>query len=210
MRVNKNESHVQYMGVANSIMLSDAKLVIQLQDGDEASFEALFLRHYKRVYGVLFRLLGDKADAEDLAQQVFLRLYHSPKQIRVKDDINVAGWLYRVAVNDGYNALRSRQRRANWYEKLLQNWVNPSSASDPAYLTEQHDSQATVRQILATMKPRDAKLLLLRHSGLSYKELAATLEVAPGSIGSLLTRAERAFRAKYAQAFPETEAVHAR
>ncbi|MEM7346205.1 MAG: sigma factor-like helix-turn-helix DNA-binding protein [Chloroflexota bacterium] len=53
------------------------------------------------------------------------------------------------------------------------------------------------------MKPREAKLLLLRHSGLSYKELAATLNVAPGSIGSLLTRAERKFSKKYAAMFPE-------
>jgi RNA polymerase sigma-70 factor (ECF subfamily) len=53
------------------------------------------------------------------------------------------------------------------------------------------------------MKPRDAKLLLLRHSGLSYKELAVVLNVAPGSIGSLLTRAERAFAKKYRLAYPD-------
>jgi RNA polymerase sigma-70 factor (ECF subfamily) len=62
-----------------------------------------------------------------------------------------------------------------------------------------------VRRILATMKPGQAKILLLRHSGLSYKEIAIALNVAPGSVGSLLTRAERAFRAKYQQAFSETE-----
>ncbi|NJN94596.1 MAG: hypothetical protein HC875_11125 [Anaerolineales bacterium] len=53
------------------------------------------------------------------------------------------------------------------------------------------------------LKPREAKLLLLRHTGLSYAELAAALEVAPGSIGSLLTRAERAFREKYRLVFGE-------
>jgi RNA polymerase sigma-70 factor (ECF subfamily) len=62
-----------------------------------------------------------------------------------------------------------------------------------------------VRCILAEMKPRDAKLLLLRHSGLTYKELAVALNLAPGSIGSLLTRAERAFAKRYRLAYPEEE-----
>ena len=187
-------------------MFSDATLLMQLQAGDDASFEALFRRHYDRVYQVLFRLLGNKADAEDMAQQVFLKLYHSPKRIQVAGDgANVAGWLYRVAVNEGYNALRSRKRRAAWQEKLANLWPFERTDQDPARRAEQQTLQDAVRYILATMKPRQAKLLLLRHSGLSYKEIAVTLDVAPGSVGSLLTRAERAFRAKYQQAFSETE-----
>jgi RNA polymerase sigma-70 factor (ECF subfamily) len=187
-------------------MLSDAKLLAQLQAGDDVSFDTLFLRHYGRIYGVLFRMLGDRADAEDIAQQVFLKLHHSPRRIRAQgDDPNVVGWLYRVAVNAGYNALRSRKRRWTWYEKFIHLRSIETSIPDPTQVAERHDTQARVRQILAEMKPREAKLLLLRHSGLSYKELAATLNVAPGSIGSLLTRAERAFAEKYRQAFPEEE-----
>lgn len=187
-------------------MLSDTKLLIQLQAGDDASFEALFLAHYERVYGVLFRLLGNQADAEDIAQQVFLKLYHAPKRVQVQNgQANVVGWLYRVAVNAGYNALRSKNRQAAWQEKFSRFWPFDSQAPDPAQQVERQDTQARVRRILATMKPRDAKLLLLRHSGLSYQELAAVLNVAPSSIGSLLTRAERAFRQKYQQAFPPTE-----
>lgn len=187
-------------------MLSDAKLLTQLQAGDEASFEALFLRHYDRVYGILYRLLGNRTDAEDVAQQVFLKLYHSPRHIRWQgNETNVAGWLYRVAVNTGYNTLRSQKRRQNWQQKLGWLWSSDSAASDPAVIAESSDTQTRVRQILAGMKPRDAKLLLLRHSGLSYKELAVTLNVAPGSIGSLLTRAERAFAKKYRLAYPEKE-----
>lgn len=187
-------------------MLSDAKLLLQLQAGDEAAFEALFLRHYERIYGVLFRLLGDRADAEDLAQTVFLKLYRAPQRVRVADDeTNVVGWLYRVAVNDGYNALRSRKRRRTWQERLSQLWPSEQPPADPARLVERQETQARVRQVLADMKPREAKLLLLRQAGLSYRELAAVLRVAPGSVGSLLTRAERAFGAQYRRAFPEEE-----
>jgi RNA polymerase sigma-70 factor (ECF subfamily) len=184
-------------------MLSDVQLLMQLQAGDEASFELLFLRHYDRVYGILYRLLGNQSDAEDVAQQVFLKLFHAPRRIRwQRDEINVAGWLYRVAVNTGYNTLRSQQRRQNWTEKLGW-WPFETAAPDPVDIVESSDRQARVRQILADMKPRDAKLLLLRHSGLSYQELAVTLNLAPGSIGSLLTRAERAFAQKYRLAYPE-------
>jgi len=190
-------------------MLTDTALLAQLQAGDAASFETLFLRHYQRIYGVLFRLIGNRADAEDIAQQVFLKLYRSPKRIRaINDETNVVGWLYRVAVNEGYNALRSQRRRTAWYERLGRLRSTETRFIDPLQQAEQQDIQANVRQILATMKPRDAKLLLLRHSGLSYKELAATLNVAPGSVGSLLTRAERAFRVKYQQAFSKMEGTH--
>jgi len=183
---------------SEQVMLSDAKLLTQLQAGDDSSFEALFLRHYDRVYQVLYRLVGNQADAEEIAQQVFLKLYHSPWRIRSQgDETNVAGWLYRVAVNTGYNALRSQKRRQAWQEKLSPLWNPESHSNDPAQIAERHEAQARVRQILAEMKPRQAKLLLLRHSGLSYKELAATLKVAPGSIGSMLTRAERSFAQKY-------------
>jgi RNA polymerase sigma-70 factor (ECF subfamily) len=184
--------------------LSDTKLLIQLQAGNDASFEALFLRHYERVYAALFALLGNKADAEDMAQQAFLKLYHAPERLRLRgDEANVAGWLYRVAINEGYNALRSQKRRAAWQEQFARLWPFSTALADPVQLAESQDTQARVRQILLQMKPREAKLLLLRHTGLSYAELAVALEVAPGSIGSLLTRAERVFREKYRLVFGE-------
>jgi RNA polymerase sigma-70 factor (ECF subfamily) len=186
--------------------LSDAKLLTQLHAGDIASFETLFLRHYERVYGVLLRLVGDQAEAEDIAQQVFLKLYAEPERIKTEaDDTNLIGWLYRVAVNEGYNVLRSQKRRTTRQERFSRLWPFGSTPADPAQLAEQRTMQAQVRQVLAEMKPREAKLLLLRHSGLSYKELAAVLDVAPGSIGSLLTRAERVFAKKYRLAFPDKE-----
>jgi RNA polymerase sigma-70 factor (ECF subfamily) len=192
--------------LSDQTTLSDTKLLTRWHAGDEASFEALFLRHYERVYVALFALLGNKADAEDTAQQVFLKLYHTPERIQAQgDETNVAGWLYRVAINEGYNALRSQKRRILWQEQFVRFWPFNTSFADPAQLAESRDDQTRVRRILLDMKPRDAKLLLLRHTGLSYAELAATLEVAPGSIGSLLTRAERVFREKYRRAFPDEE-----
>jgi RNA polymerase sigma-70 factor (ECF subfamily) len=182
---------------------SDAKLLAHIQGGDEAAFETFFLRHYERVYGALYALLGNKADAEDMAQQVFFKLYQAPERLRLLpgEATNVAGWLYRVALNEGYNKLRSQKRRNFWLEQLGRLWPWSSHQFDPAYQAESQDKQAQVRQILLAMKPRQAQLLLLRYQGLSYTELAVALQVAPGSVGSLLTRAERVFREKYQQVF---------
>lgn len=192
--------------LSDHIKLSDTKLLIRWHSGDESSFEALFSRHYKRIYTVLLALLGNKADAEDVAQQVFLKLYYASERFQtMSDETNVAGWLYRVAINEGYNTLRSQKRRTFWQEQFARLWPFSVSLPDPASLAESQDAQIKVRQILLAMKPRDAKLLLLRHAGLSYTELAIVLKVAPGSIGSMLTRAERVFRDKYCQAFLEEE-----
>jgi RNA polymerase sigma-70 factor (ECF subfamily) len=171
--------------------LSDAILLARFRDeGDETSFEALFERHYDMVYGVLYRLTGTRQQAEDLAQEVFLKLYQRPMQ---RGD-NVAGWLYRVAVNTGYNALRSAQRRTKREEAVA---VEEGSSPTPEAEAIRAETQARVHAALAQLKPRDAKLLTLRHTGLSYKELADVLGVKASSIGTLLVRAQRAFKLAY-------------
>jgi RNA polymerase sigma-70 factor (ECF subfamily) len=172
-------------------MSSDALLLEGLRQGDEASFEALFHRHYQRVYHLLYRLVGNPGEAEELTQEVFLRLYQRP--LRRGD--NVAGWLYRVATNQGYNALRGRRRRRQREETVLAD--TPLAAPSAASVSDRRAVQAQVRAALARLKPKQGQLLLLRQMGFSYKELADVLGVSPNSIGTLLARAEKAFRKAY-------------
>lgn len=161
---------------------------------DEAAFDALFLAHYDGVYRLLFRIVGSREEAEDLAQETFLRLYR--QQFPDGCEHNVRAWLYRVATNLAYNALRGRQRRERRQEAAAQYaeaMGNPEP--DPAEIAMRSDEREAVRRVLAGLPPRQAELLLLRHAGLSYRELAAALDVAPGSVGTLLARAEAAFEA---------------
>ncbi len=171
--------------------IPDAILLRRFRGGDEASFEELFLRYHDMVYGVLFRLTGTRAEAEDLVQEVFLKLYERP----LRHGNNVAGWLYRVAVNMGYNALRSGQRRA-----LRERTVGHENSATPPTEDEvtRRETRREVRAALARVPPRMAKLLILRQMGFSYKELADILNVAPGSVGTLLARAQRIFCKAYA------------
>ena len=158
-------------------------------------FEALFQEHWARVYRLLRRLVGDPSEAEDLALETFLRLYkHHPKQ---QDGFNLGGWLYRVATNLGLRSIRSWKRRER-YELTAGKYAleEPDDAS-PAEILAQEEERRRVRQVLAKMNKRHSELLILRHSGLPYKEIAEALSLAPASIGPLLVRAEREFEKQY-------------
>ena len=173
--------------------ISDNILLERAGRGDEASFETLFYRHYDRVYGLLFRLLGNRTEAEDVTQEVFLKLYHQP--FRGRRQHNVGGWLYRVATNMGYNHLRGARRRRGRDIRLV-----PDATDEPVRPADrviQEETKALVRATLARLPQRQTQLLLLRQMGLSYSELATACDVAPGSVGTLLSRAAQAFRVAY-------------
>ena len=166
------------------------------QDGGQAAFEALFQAHWGRVVQVLTRLVGDPAEAEDLALDAFWRLYRQPP----RQDQNLAGWLYRVATRLGLNALRARRRRQRYEESAGMDALHDDPPGNPAIMVEQAQERRQVRRVLSLMKPRAAQLLILRHSGMTYAEIAAALDVSPGSIGTLLARAEREFEGRYLKA----------
>jgi RNA polymerase sigma-70 factor (ECF subfamily) len=156
----------------------------------QAAFEDLFLQHWDKVYGVLFRLTGDRAEAEDLALETFLRLWQRPPA----QDQTLAGWLYRVATNLGYNALRSAGRRSRHeLDAGLDTLAESTGSPNPAKEAERSEDRQRVQQILQQMQSRQAQLLILRHSGLSYQEIAETLNISPASVGTLLVRAEKEF-----------------
>jgi len=158
-------------------------------------FEGVFNAYWQRICGVLVRLVGDWAEAEDLALEVFWRLHQRPPD--TQDERELGGWLYRVATHLGFNALRARKRRLRYEEQAGTLELESGTPNNPATISEQAESRQRVRQVLGQMKPRAAQLLLLRHSGLSYAELATAIQVSPASIGTLLARAERQFEQLY-------------
>ncbi len=162
---------------------------------DEPAFEAIFNEHYPRVFAILFRLTGDRAEADDLAAETFWRLWDRPPASAE----NLSGWLYRVATRMGYNALRAARRRENYEVQSGQDALPPQSPADPARMAEQRSERLRVRAVLRQMPLRDVQVLILRHSDLSYKEIAAVLDMPTASVGKLLSRAEDRFEALYRQ-----------
>jgi RNA polymerase sigma-70 factor (ECF subfamily) len=177
--------------------LSDNRLLEGISEGDEASFETVFQHHYDRVYGLLFRLLGNRVEAEDVTQEVFLKLHQHAFRKRFykrQREHNIGAWLYRTATNAGYNAIRSRQRL--WQRNTV---LVPDPAGSPGVdkEVERREQQTAVRTALATLPERQTQLLLLRQLGFSYAECAQACGVAPGSVGTLLARAAQAFKQAY-------------
>ncbi len=157
-----------------------------------AEFDVIFLEHWQPIYRVLMRLVGNRAEAEDLALETFWQLYSHPPSNRDR----IGAWLYRVAMNLGLNALRARKRRAQHEQQTAQLSIEKDSG-DPLDHVAADEERQRVREVLSTMDARQAQLLLLRHSGMAYKELATALDVSVNSIGTLLIRAEREFERRY-------------
>jgi len=168
---------------------------IDCRSGVNITLEKAFREHYARLVSILTRLSGDKPRAEEFAAEAFWKLSSRPRLFRPGG--NLAGWLYRTAMNLGLDVLRSDSRRRH-KEQLAGASVIPGTKRAGALdeiLAE--EKRRHVRSVLSALKPAQAQLLLLRNTGMSYKELSEFLRLKPGSIGTLLARAEAQFEKKY-------------
>jgi RNA polymerase sigma factor (sigma-70 family) len=158
----------------------------------EERFRALFTERFRSIFRYLHRLSGDAELAADLAQESFVRLY---QRGAMPDD--ASAWLIAVA----NNLLRDEQRKVGRRKRLLAEGF--AKMSDPG-LAASSDSRviagetvARVRKALESLPLRDRQLLLLRHEGYSYREIASALRIAQTSVGTLLSRANIAFRSAF-------------
>ena len=157
----------------------------------EARFdlETIFRAQYERMTRVIARVVRDPARAEELAVEVFLKLWRNPQA----QDGNTEGWLYRAAVRTGLDELR-RQTRRTHYERLF-GFVR--RVPTPEELLAGTEEQERVRLVLSVIARRQAELLLLRSQGLTFDEVASALDLNPASVGTFLSRAQHAFRKEY-------------
>jgi RNA polymerase sigma-70 factor (ECF subfamily) len=159
------------------------------------TFDAIFIEHYPRVVDIIARVVADRSRAEQLAADVFWKLHR--KAVFKPRDSNVGGWLYRAALRVGLDALRTASRRGRHEAAAAAEQVRTWAATDPLADVLLAERRAQVRATLITLKPRQARLLLLRASGLSYQGIANALKLNPRSVGTLLARAEEAFERQH-------------
>jgi RNA polymerase sigma factor (sigma-70 family) len=164
-------------------------------------FDALFEKFYPDLFGLVYRVLGDRMETEDTLQEAFLKLSEDAR-LQARPDAEVAAWLRRVGLNLAFNRLRSARRARARLERVgrLERSDEDATGNEragPAGVVVRHEEQAAVRRALADVPERQRECLLLRHSGYSYAEIAETVGVAVGSVGVLLARAEHAFRTIY-------------
>jgi RNA polymerase sigma factor (sigma-70 family) len=161
------------------------------------AFETLFLTEYARVRAIAARTGLDAHEAEDVTQEAFVQFHRR----HPADAPYAAAWVRRAAAHLALNAIRSRQRRVAREEREA-HAVSAATASagagmNPQQAVEDEERRREVRAVMARLSTRHASILALRYSGMSYAEIAETVGVPPTHIGTLLRRAEIAFKKEF-------------
>ena len=147
-----------------------------------ADLTQLFNQYYASLVRMIYRRTGDRDRAEDLAQETFARAVSAPPD-------NPRPWLFAVALNLVREDGRRATTRGRRLELLRSDGDGPAPGPDADF--ERNEDTARVRAALATLKERDREALLLKAEGFNYDEIAATLGLAKGAVGTTLARARR-------------------
>lgn len=168
---------------------TDVHLMMRVCEGDEEAFKQLVQRQYKNVLNWVYRYLGDRSRAEDLAQEVFLKVYRARKSY--VPTAKFSTWLYHMVINLCRNDLRARKARS--WGALPKIEGEPDSPS-------REDLGHTVRQAVDEL-PENQRMavLLARFEEMSYEEIAETMGLSVEAVKSLLFRARRSLRDRLAR-----------
>jgi RNA polymerase sigma factor (sigma-70 family) len=163
----------------------DEELVRRVGDGDPAAVQALVARKLPRILSLAVRMLGDAAEAEDVAQETFVRIWRHASSWR-RGNARFDSWIHRVTLNLCYDRLR---RRREWVTDDLPDVV------DPAPLPDAGEETHRVEQALQAIAPRQREaIILVYYQEMSNIEAAATLEISVDALESLLSRGRRALQ----------------
>jgi RNA polymerase sigma-70 factor (ECF subfamily) len=183
------------------LALEDQRLISGLQAGDELAYEQLIERFQAPVYSLAWRLLSDPADASDVVQEVFLKIFRNVGSFR--GDSSLRTWVYRIAVNEAHNRRRwlFRHRRG---ETGIEETFDDSegrerpltdSGETPFDFTMNREAQLLLEEGLAAINPVFSAALVLREvEDMSYEEIGAILEVSMGTVKSRIMRGREALR----------------
>ena len=153
-----------------------------------------FNASYEKYYSVIFRhcayLTGDVQAAEDIAQETFIKLYHSPPS-----HDNTIAWLSRVATNLSYNYIRDQKTRHSKEPVIEQQGTGYVISIEDIAI--RNSEVRLTRKILNSLSPRDRLCLLLKFSGYKYNEIAELARVEKASVGKILSRAQEKFKELY-------------
>jgi RNA polymerase sigma-70 factor, ECF subfamily len=176
---------------------SDLELVKRAQRGERGAFDLLVLRYQHKVVKLVARLLRDPTEAEDVAQEAFVKAYRALGSFR--GDSAFYTWLYRIAVNTARNSIASRQRRPLDYEADLSENEQTAVESRMRH-TDTPEANVLSEEIRSTVNraveqlPEDLRtaIVLREVEGLSYEEIAAAMDCPVGTVRSRIFRAREA------------------
>lgn len=183
-----------FPGDENSL---DVALMARIGAGDHAAFRALVERHQDAIVGTVAKMLGNPADAEDIAQQVFLRVWRHAKQYR--PDAKFTTYLFTIARNLVFNETRRRSRRKEVSADEREESSHLQVAADPAgqpdaELLKGELQQAVDAAIAALPEVQRMAVVLRRYEQMPYEEIAEVLNLSLSAVKSLLFRARTTLR----------------
>lgn len=175
-------------------------LVARLRAGEPAAFEELVKSYQHRVFGVAARMLGSAAEAEEIAQEVFLRVHRAAAEFR--GEAKLSTWLYAITSRLCLNRLSSGERRhRGGGEAALDD--APSPWPDAGAVLERREVEIALRQAIAELPEERRIVVVLRDmEGLTYEEIADALSLEPGTVRSRLHRARMDLKAKLERFLP--------
>jgi RNA polymerase sigma-70 factor (ECF subfamily) len=181
--------------------LTDEELMFRVQEGDNRAFDILVVRYKNRLYSYLFRLLGDAVEAEEFAQEAFVKAYIHAEKYRTLARFST--WLYTIATNLVRNRMRNLKRRP----AMVSLWAEDSNgesgrwmelkddASRPDQDAEQSDLKGIIQDAIEKIPPKYRPPFVLREiDKLSYEEIAATTGLKLGTVRSRINRGRKYFR----------------
>lgn len=197
VRLDENHSATDHSAAASL----DALLVERLKSCDEQAYETLLSRFQQPIYNLCYRLVNDPADAADVTQEVFLKVFRSIDHFRGQSTLKT--WIYRIAVNEAYNHRRwfSRHRKQEVGLEVEDETSRPwlESISDPARdpyelaLNEERHQliESSLREINSDFR---AAVILRDLEDLSYEEIAEVLQISLGTVKSRILRGRESLR----------------
>ncbi|MDY0271320.1 MAG: RNA polymerase sigma factor RpoE [Advenella sp.] len=180
----------------------DAELVARVQKGDKRAFDLLVLKYQRKIMRLLSRMLNNHAEVEDIAQETFIKAYRALPQFR--GDSAFYTWLYRIAINTARNWLSSNQRKMLVSDTFETKDGETFSQSDNLIDIDTPESRMVSSEIAQTVNkaiedlPEDLRtaIVLREIEGLSYEEIAQTMECPIGTVRSRIFRAREAIAAR--------------
>ncbi len=191
----------------------EAKFVARLVARDESAFNELVVTYQRRVFALVFRMLGRREEAEDLAQEVFVQVFKAIDQFR--GDSKLSTWIYRIAVNLCKNRAKYLSRRhANDQDDVdamadrlpfsAAKGVSVGGISRPDELVEGMQLEVVVKRAIAQIEPEFREVLILRDvEDMSYEEIAEVTGLADGTVKSRIHRARAQLRTLVEKAMGE-------
>lgn len=191
-------------GTKASVEPSDADLVRAAQRGERSAFDRLIERHQDRIYGLVYRILGDRERAADTTQDVFVKAYTGLPRFR--GDAAFATWIYRIALNQARSELRQKRNPGPKVVHLFARREDddtrseevPDHTYEPTRMVGRKETARTIQTVLSSLDADDRELIVLRDvEGLGYDEIARITERPLGTVKSTLHRARLKFVERY-------------